>query len=194
MIDLRLGDCLEFMRSLPIVDTVITDPPYPNKAGHFDDEIKAAIEFMNTYSCDRWFVFWDEMEVPPVPLPLVARHIWHRSNTNRPDNYEAIYEFNRGGVKRASRVFSFPVIYPGLTGCVEATGHPTQKNREMIGTLIERCNVRGTILDPFMGSGTTGVAAVQLGLDFIGAELRSDYFAIAQKRIQEAQQQMVMAL
>jgi site-specific DNA-methyltransferase (adenine-specific) len=45
-----------------------------------------------------------------------------------------------------------------------------------------------------MGSGTTGVAAVQLGLDFIGAELRSDYFAIAQKRIQEAQQQMVMAL
>lgn len=129
------------------------------------------------------------MEIPPVPLPMIARHIWHRNNTNRPDNYEAIYEFNLDGIKRASRVFSFPVIYPGLTGCIEATGHPTQKNQEMVRQLIERCGVTGTIFDPFMGSGTTGVAAVQLGRNFIGCEIDPKYYAIAEKRIREAEMQ-----
>lgn len=187
-VTLYMGDCLEYMRGMEAgsVDAVITDPPYPNRAGHFDDGIEAAMEFMKIFKCGRWFVFWDEMEIPPVPVPLVARHVWHRNNTNRPDNYEAIYEFNRDGVKRASRVFSFPVIYPGLTGCFEATGHPTQKNQEMMRKMIVDCGVRQTIFDPFMGSGTTGVAAVQLGRNFIGAEIDSRYFEIAKKRIEAA--------
>jgi len=46
-----------------------------------------------------------------------------------------------------------------------------------------------TILDPFMGSGTTGVAAVQMGRKFIGIELDPDYFKIACKRIEDAQRQ-----
>jgi len=46
-----------------------------------------------------------------------------------------------------------------------------------------------TILDPFMGSGTTGVACVQTGRDFIGIEIDPTYFAIAEKRIAEAQKQ-----
>jgi DNA modification methylase len=46
-----------------------------------------------------------------------------------------------------------------------------------------------TILDPFMGSGTTGVAAVQMGRDFIGIELDASYFDIAVHRITEAQKQ-----
>ncbi|MCJ7828611.1 MAG: site-specific DNA-methyltransferase [Dehalococcoidia bacterium] len=179
------------MKTLPdnSVDAVITDPPYPNKAGHFDDGVQAAIEFMRIFTCNRWFIFWDEMAIPPSPLPLVARHIWHRSNSNRPDNYEAIYEFCSDGKKKASRVFSFPVIYPGLTGCIEATGHPTQKNQKMVMQLIDRCKVQGTILDPFMGSGTTSVACVQTGRDFMGIEIDPGYFAIAERRIKEAQAQ-----
>jgi len=54
-----------------------------------------------------------------------------------------------------------------------------------------------TILDPFMGSGTTGVACVQTGRNFIGIEIDPDYFAIAEKRIKEAQEaarQMELAL
>jgi site-specific DNA-methyltransferase (adenine-specific) len=195
-VELYQGDCLDFMRTMPdkSVDTVITDPPYPNKANHFDIGINAAIKFMQTFICNRWFVFWDEMEIPPVPLPLVARHAWHRSNTNCPDNYEAIYEFCIDGHKRASRIFSFPVIYPGLTGCTEATGHPTQKNQKMMCQLIERCNPGDIIFDPFMGSGTTGVACMQLGRNFIGCEIDPGYFAIAEKRIKEAQMQTVMEL
>jgi len=47
-----------------------------------------------------------------------------------------------------------------------------------------------TILDPFMGSGTTGVACVQTGRNFIGIEIDPKYFAIAEKRIKEAQMQL----
>lgn len=48
----------------------------------------------------------------------------------------------------------------------------------------------GVVLDPFMGSGTTGVACVRAGLNFIGIEIDPDYFAIAERRIKEAQMQM----
>ena len=191
-VTLHNSDCR--MISVPPVDVVITDPPYPNRADHFTEDIPAAIEFLTTYSCNRWFVFWDEMEVPPVPLPLVARHIWHRSNTNRPDNYEAIYEFNQDGIRKASRVFSFPVIYPGLTGCVEALGHPTQKNSKMITRMIADCKVEGVVLDPFMGVGSTGLACVKMQLPFIGIEKSVEWFGMAKVAIDKARKQMPYTL
>jgi site-specific DNA-methyltransferase (adenine-specific) len=52
----------------------------------------------------------------------------------------------------------------------------------------------GVVLDPFMGSGTTGMAAVMEGRDFIGIEIDPDYFAIAERRIQEAQLQLRLPL
>src|SRR5512146_2405638 len=149
------GDCREILPQLPKVDLVLTDPPYPNKAGLFTFGISAAVEFMRSYSCPHWFVFWDEMSTPPHPLPLVARHIWHRTNTNRPDNYEAIYELNEDGKKRPSRVFPHAVIFEGLTGCTEATGHPTQKHLKLITEIFSIAGHCNTTLDPFMGSGTT---------------------------------------
>jgi len=53
-------------------------------------------------------------------------------------------------------------------------------------------NEGDTILDPFMGSGTTGVACVQTGRNFIGCEIDPTYFAIAEKRIKEAQEQLAL--
>ena len=97
-------NCLDLIDTMPIADVVITDPPYPNNAGHFIEGIQDAIFFMQNYKCNHWFIFWDEMTKPPIDLPLVAIHIWHRSNTNRPDNYEPIYEYNIDGIKKASRV------------------------------------------------------------------------------------------
>ena len=186
---LHLMDCMEGIKEIPKIDLVITDPPYPNAAGHFNDQIFSATSFMAEFNCDHWFIFWDEMSLPPMNIPLVAKHIWHRSNTNRPDNYEVIYEYHIDGKKRASRVLSYSVIYLGLTGCKEATGHPTQKNLKLIKKLIHLSNEDGIILDPFMGSGTTAIAAIDEGRDWIGFEIDEDYHRAATKRIEIHQMQ-----
>ena len=69
--------------------------------------------------------------------------------------------------------------------------HPTQKPLNVIWPFIQRLTEPGwAILDPFMGSGTTGVACVKTGRNFIGIELDPGYFAIAERRIAEAQMQI----
>jgi site-specific DNA-methyltransferase (adenine-specific)/modification methylase len=183
------GDCIDVLPGLAGVDVVITDPPYPNNAGHFIDGIAAARALMSSLVADHWLVFWTEIEVPPVPLPLVAVHVWHRTNTNRPDNYEPIFEFRADGAKKASRVMPYGVIVPGLTGVI-ASGHPTEKHPALMVELAMRS--KGTILDPFMGSGTTGVAAAKLGRKFVGIEREQKYFDIACERITNAQRQQTL--
>ena len=64
--------------------------------------------------------------------------------------------------------------------------HPTQKPLEVMKWVIELCPKSETILDPFMGSGTTGVAAIQMGRKFVGIERDPKYFEIACKRIKLA--------
>ena len=73
--------------------------------------------------------------------------------------------------------------------------HPTQKPVALYEYLIRTYTNEGdAVLDFCMGSGTTGVAAVQLGRRFIGIEIDPTYFAIAEKRIKQAQQQMLLPL
>ena len=77
-----------------------------------------------------------------------------------------------------------------ITSSSETTYHPTQKPLALIKRIVETSSRKSdTILDPFMGSGTTGVACVQLNRNFIGYEISPDYFKIAEKRINEAQTQ-----
>ncbi|MBV7502055.1 DNA methyltransferase [Achromobacter sp. ACM05] len=71
----------------------------------------------------------------------------------------------------------------------EIREHPTQKPVPVMTWAIQQAGCPGTILDPFMGSGTTGVAAVQLGRAFIGIEREPRYFDIACRRIEDAQRQ-----
>lgn len=68
--------------------------------------------------------------------------------------------------------------------------HPTQKPITLIERLLEACNT--TVLDPFMGSGTTGVAALRLGRKFIGIEIDPTYFDIACRRIEQENRQLKM--
>jgi len=86
-------------------------------------------------------------------------------------------------------------------GAVNADGagdpryHPTQKPVAlMVRILNDLTDNTQTVLDPYMGSGTTGVACVQLGRKFIGVEISEEYFAIAKKRISEAQLQIRMPM
>ncbi len=67
--------------------------------------------------------------------------------------------------------------------------HPNEKPVGLMRWVLDRLKVPSgaTVLDPYMGSGTTGVACVQTGRRFIGVEIDAGYFAIAQRRIEEAQ-------
>ena len=68
--------------------------------------------------------------------------------------------------------------------------HPTQKPLDLMDWIVRYWSFEGdTILDPFMGSGTTGVACVQTGRNFIGIEIEPKYYEIAERRIKEAQLQ-----
>ncbi len=82
---------------------------------------------------------------------------------------------------------SYPILFKNQS---ENANHPTQKPTEIMRFLIDNFTSESdTILDPFMGSGTTGVACVQTGRKFIGVEIDPTYFEIAVKRIKEAQLQ-----
>lgn len=135
-----------------------------------------------------------------IPKKPVALFTWHKRNSPaHPANLprwtdEQAWAWQNGG-KANWRVFSSTMIdIPKLAaGCMATervinadgkTAHPTQKPVALMSKFIEVAN--GTILDPFMGSGTTGVAAIQMGRKFIGIEREPKYFDIACKRIEQA--------
>ena len=73
--------------------------------------------------------------------------------------------------------------------------HPNEKPKELMDVLINAVtSIGSTVLDCFAGSGTTGVACVQTGRNFIGIEIEPTYFAIAERRIKEAQEQLKLEL
>jgi site-specific DNA-methyltransferase (adenine-specific) len=82
-------------------------------------------------------------------------------------------------------------VYTHLVNNRERSGlHPTEKPRRLMSELVADFTKPGqTILDPFMGSGTTGVAAVMAGRAFIGIERDPTYFELACKRVEDAQRQ-----
>jgi DNA modification methylase len=80
------------------------------------------------------------------------------------------------------------VIRTSNVALEDRTDHPCPKPLPFVRKLINRVapSPADVILDPFMGSGTTGVAAIQLGHKFIGMELNGDYLAVAKRRIAAA--------
>ena len=106
-------------------------------------------------------------------------------------DYEvAIWAVKKGGkwtFNRLSDTYEIPEITGGLTPISEKLngGHTTQKPVYLMRWLIERLtNDKDVILDPFMGSGTTGVACLYTSRSFIGIELGAEYFEIAKKRME----------
>ena len=132
------------------------------------------------------------------------RIIWEKTNPmprNRDRRFITDYEFAVWAVKkggkwtfnRLSDTYERPKIVCGLTSKSEKVngGHPTQKPVEVMEWLINRLsNESDLILDPFMGSGSTGVAALNANRRFIGIELDEDYFNIAKKRIENTEEEI----
>jgi len=136
----------------------------------------------------------DELKANGIDVKDVL--IWKKRNP-MPRNIERRYvqdmEFAVWGVKKGAKwTFNKPDGVPYLrsvfeTGVVsgrERTAHPTQKSLEMTEKIIKiHTNENDLVLDPFMGSGTTGVAALNTGRRFLGIEILPEYFDIAVKRI-----------
>ena len=182
---LILGDCLEILPTLGKVDAVVTDPPYPDyhveafRAAAFDPACLAR------FDC-RQYVFWSPRA--DFPLDYSAIHIWHKTGAGDIASYERIFERNG---QKSYLVFEGNAIgNPVMARFArdEWHDHPTQKPASLLRALIAKIDGE-TILDPFMGSGTTGVACVNLGRKFIGIEIEPKYFDIACKRIEEAYRQ-----
>lgn len=125
--------------------------------------------------------------------------IWKKTNpmprnTNR--RYVQDMEFAIWGVnKKAKWIFNKPkelhylrsVFETSIVSNNERFNHPTQKSLKLMKQIITiHTNENDTILDPFMGTGTTGVAAISLNRKFIGIELEKCYFDIAKKRLSQS--------
>lgn len=183
---LYLGDCLEVMPLVGDVDAVVTDPPYPDwlaEKYHYFDGILDVISKIDA----RQLVFWSTK--CDFPLDYTARHVWDKK-TGCGSEYEFIYE--RNGQKNFKVLRNYLInsdVAASFTGDIW-TGHKSQKPLHLMVKCIEMLSGDAqTILDPFMGSGTTLVACAKMGRKGIGIELDEDYFDIACKRVEEAYKQ-----
>ncbi len=194
------GDCAEILPTLPKVDAVITDPPYGMsfQSNHRltkhmkianDDSADLAAEVIgwatenashSTYAFGRW----DNVADYPKPRSLVT---WVKNNWSMGD-------LSHEHARQTEVAFFYPGPshdFPGArpTDVIHHPRtaneyHPTEKPVGLMKLFIGW--TRGLILDPFMGSGTTGVAAIQMGREFIGIEREPRYFDIACRRIEQA--------
>ena len=187
------ADCMEILPTLGKVDAVITDPPY----GIGQDGGAQRTRGSKRTNGDS--LGWDSSRPDPAVFSLMeaagdVRIYWggnYFADVLPPSMGWLYWEKRMGGdfadgelawtsQDRALRQFSWFRKNKG-------DEHPTQKPVELMRWCIEFCkNAPRTILDPFMGSGTTGVAALQLGRKFIGIERDPKYFDIACKRIEQA--------
>lgn len=123
--------------------------------------------------------------------------IWQKSNPmprNTTRRYVQDLEFAVWAVKSGAKwVFNKPSDVPYLRSIFthalvsgrEKLGHPTQKSLKLMKDLIQiHTNPNDVVLDPFMGSGSTGAACLELGREFIGIERDKKFFAMAQKRLE----------
>ena len=201
---LYLGDCLEILPTLPKVDAVVTDPPYGiawKRGIHRARNSKAHDGIINdhdTKARDRMLALVSAPAAvfgsfyAPYPENTKQVCVWQKppdsglvgSVTGFRRDVEPIFLVGAWPVRKVERSSVFRTMR-GQSGITTETGHPHTKPVELMGQLIELVP-HGAILDPFMGSGTTGVACANLGRKFIGIEIEERYFDIAVERIAAA--------
>jgi DNA modification methylase len=191
---LYLGDCLEVLPALGRFDALITDPPYgiadkwkggfSSKHGWGKAKTEAAIRNQ-----------WDDQPLDDAAIAILLASakeaiIWGGNYFNlppsrcwfvwnKPERNFTLAEAELAWTNRDNVVRVIDAVRSDV-GRV----HPTQKPLEVMRWCVDK--TKGSVVDPFMGSGTTGVAAAKAGRRFVGIELEPSYFEIACKRIQEA--------
>jgi site-specific DNA-methyltransferase (adenine-specific) len=188
---LYLGDCVDILPTLGKVDAVVTDPPYGigitksnrialsrGMGGNNWDDAPADISWILPMNLPTIVWGGNYFFLPPSRCWLV----WDKNNAGRDFADAELAWTNLNMVVR--RFIYRPMNMDG--GKVHPTQKPISLMKWCINHLPDGCK---TILDPFMGSGTTGVAAVQMKRQFIGIEREKKYFDIACERIENAQRQ-----
>jgi len=213
MIDLYNDDCLKIMDKLiedgVKVDSIITDPPYgmsfqsnnrkqkhkkienddnfdwlegfAKKCYDISNENTAHYVFCSFHNIDKFKIAYEKY------FKIKNILVWEKNNTSMGDlkgdfapKVEFILFLHKGrrliNGKRDPNIFKFKRTGNKL--------HPTQKPVDLMEYLISKFTDKSdTVIDPFMGSGTTGVACKNLNRNFIGIELDKEYFDIAKERI-----------
>lgn len=205
---LLLGDCLDVMPLLAPVDALVTDPPYlidakgggigakreylSSISGHIDCGFDSAI----LSGSDNWLVFCNKKQLVELIQKAESQGLrwqlltWNKTNPTPlsngnylPDTEYMIHAFKRHNYVSKTRF---------IVGAIEKNDipHPTLKPLYVMRKVVLSVSNPGDrLLDPFMGSGSTGVACVKMGRKFIGIELDEGYFNIACKRIEDAYKQ-----
>jgi len=196
---LYLGDCREILPLLPKVDAVVTDPPYgmefrsnhrtvrPKFHAIANDDSVEALQWacgIEAYHSKYIFCRWDNLTDVPKPKSLVT---WIKNNWSMGDLNGEHARQTEVALFYPGPDHSFPCGRPSDVIAASRTRndwHSTEKPVQLMWHVARWTH--GTILDPFMGSGTTGVACVKLGRKFIGIEIDEKYFDISCKRIRDA--------
>ena len=168
------GDCREILPNLELVDFVLTDPPYPDYYAELYGYEDGIIDCLRAIPC-RQLVFWSAKV--DFPLDYTSIHIWGKQR-GVGSEYERIFERNGHA---NYKLFTYGSIDSYRAKCFHDvfTGHPSQKPIMLLRKLV--AGTEGVVLDPFMGSGTTLVAAKQLGRKAIGIEIDEQYCEMAAK-------------
>lgn len=201
---LYLGDCLSILPTLPKVDAVITDPPYGiayNPVG--GNGVAKRGNLARVIGDDRPFdpaplltyehcILWGANHYADK-LPASAKWlIWDKRQPGVVLNFAdcEMAWCKGGGLARVIRHVWQGMIRDSEMGVLRQ--HPTQKPVAVMTWCLGQYPDAALILDPYMGSGTTGVACMNLGRKFIGVEIEPKYFDIACERIENAQRQARM--
>ncbi len=187
MNELYLGDCFEVLKTIPdkSIDLVLTDPPYginiakwdknPIGAEYLQEIFRVSKEqiifggnFFDLPKTESWLVWYKQ---PFLKSQAECELIW-TSLKIKPKVLHYRYAGNCEGYPNALKVDYKKKSY-----------HPTQKPLEVMKWCLSFVPNIETVLDPFMGSGSTGIACKHLGRKFIGIECDPNYFEIAKKRI-----------
>jgi len=182
---LYLGDCMDILPTLGKVDAVITDPPYGilacgGKWGRKDElqwDKEPAGNIDQLLCAGKKHAIWGGNYFP-LP-PSRGWLIWHKRDSNlSAADAELCWTSNDMNTRLIDQTIA--------ATNAERVGHPTQKPLRVMRWTLSFFPDSESIIDPYMGSGTTGVAALQLGRKFIGIEREPKYFDIACKRIEQA--------
>jgi DNA modification methylase len=193
--ELHLADCRDVLPTLSGVDAVVTDPPYG-----LGDRLRGGNGEWSAHFSSA--PAWDAATVPDGFVESLrgfatSSIIWGGNYYELPPArgwllWDKMQEHSSGHAELAWTNLDIPVRTFRMCRA-EAYGkgkhHPTEKPADLMGWCLGFIPKAATILDPFMGSGTTGVACIQLGRKFIGIEIEPKYFDIACRRIEEASKQ-----